>query len=253
MTFENRHRQLPGAGRHRPRSIGARRAFSLIELLVVLSITLILTGLLFPSLRGVRESANRLFCAANMRSMGVALTLWGNDHDDRLPESYFQNQRLFQEMMAATIGELDDYGQHQWDGIGKLIGKHYLDDTRACYCPSHHGAHHIDTLTEQYAVPSGTRIYTNYHYIGHYDDEARRARRLDNRHEFIVIADGMRTVSDFNHGIGTNLLHGDGAVTWLLDDTGFVLNRLPSGEIEDADEQSSTYMAIWEYFVNTTG
>lgn len=234
-----------------------RSGFSLIELVVVLSITLLLTGLLFPSLRGVRESANRLFCASNMRSMGVGLTLWGNSHDGRLPESTFQLDGQFQEMMAATRAWPDDDPNQQqgllpWEGIGHLVGWGYLDDARVCYCPSHRGAHHLDQMAPLFADPGTTRLYTNYHYSGHLVGDTEKRQRIDNRHDHILLADGMRTLDDFNHRIGTNLLHGDGAVSWLLDNTNYVLDRLPAEHIEDTEEQSETYMAIWDYFSDAT-
>lgn len=63
----------------------ARRAFSLVELLVVIGIIAILLALLFPAFAKVREQSRRTKCLANLRSIGQALFVYANVNRDRLP------------------------------------------------------------------------------------------------------------------------------------------------------------------------
>ena len=62
-----------------------RRAFSLIELMVVIGIIAILVALLLPTLTRVRESANTVKCAAQLRQIGQAIHNYAGAHDGMLP------------------------------------------------------------------------------------------------------------------------------------------------------------------------
>ncbi|GJM19775.1 MAG: hypothetical protein DHS20C14_19880 [Phycisphaeraceae bacterium] len=68
----------------RPR---ARRAFTLLELMVVIAIIALLIGILLPVLSQVRQSARTLACQATMRQLAVAHAGYFGDHDDSIAGS----------------------------------------------------------------------------------------------------------------------------------------------------------------------
>lgn len=57
------------------------RAFTLIELLVVIAIISILAAILFPVFAQAKDSAKQTQCIMHMRQIGIALSMYADDHE----------------------------------------------------------------------------------------------------------------------------------------------------------------------------
>ncbi len=62
-----------------------RRAFTLVELLVVIAVLALLAAILLPVFAKARESARKASCQTNLRQIGVAFRLYTTDYDEHYP------------------------------------------------------------------------------------------------------------------------------------------------------------------------
>ena len=71
------------------RSLSERRristAFTLVELLVVISIIALLLAILMPSMQKAREQAKRVVCANNMRQLTLGFMMYADSYKGKLP------------------------------------------------------------------------------------------------------------------------------------------------------------------------
>lgn len=73
-----------------------QRGFTLIEMLVVIAIIVILAGILFPVVSKSRDKARMATCLSNQRQLSVAMVMYTQEHDDRMPTAsqFWQEVKL---------------------------------------------------------------------------------------------------------------------------------------------------------------
>jgi prepilin-type N-terminal cleavage/methylation domain-containing protein/prepilin-type processing-associated H-X9-DG protein len=82
-------------GEHEMKNIFERRAlhdaairrtdgFTLLELLIVVSIIALLAAILFPAFSRARENARRSSCQSNLKQIGLAMAQYTQDYDERM-------------------------------------------------------------------------------------------------------------------------------------------------------------------------
>src|SRR5437773_1625951 len=65
----------------------SRRAFSLIEVILVIVIISLLGGIAFAAMGPARENARQRVCVSNLRQIGHALAMYAHDYDGVEPIS----------------------------------------------------------------------------------------------------------------------------------------------------------------------
>lgn len=81
-AFSRRGLAASGYSPTKPRGLNkAHRAFTLVELLVVIGIIAVLISMLLPALNRARSQAKRVQCASNLRQCGVSLLMYAQDNN----------------------------------------------------------------------------------------------------------------------------------------------------------------------------
>jgi competence protein ComGC len=62
------------------------RAFTLIEVLIILSVLLVLGLVLVPSYMRAKTRAHRINCTCHLKQLGLAYKTWAIDHGERYPQ-----------------------------------------------------------------------------------------------------------------------------------------------------------------------
>lgn len=130
--------------------------FTLVELLVVISIIAVLAALLLPSLQMAKGSALRLKCQGNIRQLSICEMQYINDHAGLIP---FAEQAGGQWYSTSSIGAYTGE-KYDWKPVARII-----------FCPSSIiGPKEVQSgAAAPNYIPSGTYYALNFGKNGYFD------------------------------------------------------------------------------------
>ncbi|MBX3119193.1 MAG: prepilin-type N-terminal cleavage/methylation domain-containing protein [Fimbriimonadaceae bacterium] len=135
-----------------------RRAFTLIEMLVVIAIIAIIAALLFPVFARAKASAKQTTCVSNLSQIGKSIAMYMGDYDDLFPHALDASDRY-----VASIW------QHNPEYFARIQGMPMLHEALQTYvknrelfkCPADNGTEVLDNHYPD-VLSSAPSLYATY-------------------------------------------------------------------------------------------
>jgi len=199
--------------------MSCRRAFSLVELLVVIGLIAVLIGLLLPALSKARESARQVACLSNLRQVHQAFMAYALAHNDRVPMGYRAGSKQWNSMIySGSAGKMVIMGALYLEGL--------IDQPKIFFCPSENDPRQM-LNTDANPWPPGAdptrNVYAGYGCRPEVDlpddlgDASSVMPHLGNFRNRAILADLVSVPArvDNRHRRGVNVLYGNGGAHWV--------------------------------------
>ena len=105
-----------------------KKKFTLIELIVVISVIVILASMLLPALSRAREKAKVISCINNLKQIGLTANVYALDYDVFLPGYYSGSSICDLYFVRLTNGAMRNMGKFSETG--------YIKNTQIMHCPA---------------------------------------------------------------------------------------------------------------------
>ena len=135
-----------------------QKGFTLVELMVVISIILLMVAILLPALVSARERGRRVECASNLRQLSLAAIMYAQQYDDHLATLGDTPWKFYAQQDGTWLGEQgwpsNDLREMFYNTLSGFDGSRPLE---MMFCPSSRPTSpYIDNLTYE----SASRIWT---------------------------------------------------------------------------------------------
>lgn len=188
-------------------------AFTLVELLVVISIIALLAGLALPALNRARREGFKVQDVSNLKQVGLSIKLFANDYDGQFPKNWPMDDD----------GE-DTVAPNSNTAFRALFGTGVLRDERIFYTPGvpffKKGDNDIGTRPSySKALERGENSYS--YFAGHSEGSESIEPLAWNPTRGGITRDGERgwkasdLIPQIHGGNGIHILRVDGSVSWV--------------------------------------
>ena len=196
--------------------------FTLIELLIVISIIAILAAMLLPALSKARKKAQATTCVNQVKQLHSAFLLYSADYNDCIPLWYGGTPAAYNTYRSADVRKI----------FASYLGRPDITgNTPPTVCPSDEDGPPLVALTNKFSYGSNcSAAYRNQYKLTRWKQPSTTFLLGDGKGSIITNTDFK-----FWHTGGTNVGFGDGHVNWLT------ISLIPVGSVTTVNKFYAAY------------